>query len=456
MKIIESIGKDILGELNDVIPVPKKHTTRKEKRGYTLFFHDSLEYFYFDDMSFKFFNEIDGKKNAQQIAEAVSKKSNLPFLVVCNLLLRYLKSLSLLKILQSENYVGEKGIRIKKPKDFIPTAPNQIAVLLTNECNLRCSHCGNENRDRKENELSKEEWFKIIDECAEMGVFIFNVSGGEPFIRQEWYEILSYARSKNIEVAITSNGTLIDEDIVLKIKNLGIFNIHLSLDGIGEVHDYFRNKKGVFDKVINAINLFKKHKIPFGVTTSVSKRNFEKLDEFAKFIEGNDIFSWEIYWAIPLGCMNPKEVLSQKEISEFAKKIYEFRKRIKNTKIFVGDNLGYFDKYDMQEDWNGCRAGISICAIDSEGNVKGCPIHPNSLIEGNLRNRTLKDIWDDEMSFGYNRKFKPQLKKHCKKCKYEKICKGGCKASMHSQNKSFECNDYCLKFIEESAQQEKI
>ncbi len=120
-----------------------------------------------------------------------------------------------------------------------------------------------------------------------------------------------------------------------------------------------------------------------------------------------------------------------------------------DTEIFVGDNLGYFDRYNMQEDWQGCRAGISICAIDSEGNVKGCPIHPNFLIEGNLREKSLYEIWNDKKSFGYNRNAKPKLKKQCGKCKFSKICRGGCKASMYSQRKNFKYNDYCLKFIQE-------
>jgi len=155
------------------------------------------------------------------------------------------------------------------------------------------------------------------------------------------------------------------------------------------------------------------------------------------------------YSAIPLGCMDRQEALSQKETLEFSKKISKFRNELKNTHIFVGDNLGYFDRYNMQEDWSGCRAGISICAIDSEGNVKGCPIHPNIFIEGNLRTRTLQKIWGDEKSFGYNRNAKSKLKEHCKKCEYAKICRGGCKSSMYAWRKNFECNDYCLKFIEE-------
>jgi radical SAM protein with 4Fe4S-binding SPASM domain len=434
--------------LFDEVPKPKHFVARKEKIGYTIFFNEELSTYFFDNISYKFLKEIDGIKNCDQIAKAVAKSSKLRYLIACKLLTKYLGFFSSLGVVDSTITGGKIGP--KKPKTFIRVAPNQIAALLTNECNLRCSHCGNENRDKKANELTKEEWFKIIDECSKIGVFIFNISGGEPFIRKDWHEILAYLRSKGIEVAITSNSTLITEEIAKKLKELKIFNIHLSLDGVGETHDYFRNKKGVFEKVVNAISLLKKHKVPFGITTSVSKRNFGNLDKLAEFVKDNHIFSWEIYSAIPLGCMNKQEALSQEETLAFAKKIAGFRNKLKDTKIFVGDNLGYFDRYNMQEDWRGCRAGISICAIDSEGNVKGCPIHPNFLIEGNLRDRTLYEIWNDKKSFAYNRSAKPKLKEHCKKCEFSKTCRGGCKAAMYSRRKNFECNDYCLKFIEES------
>ena len=455
MKIINSIAEEFLGEIAKEVPIPRHHVVRKEKKGFTLFFNESMKHYCLDSISYKFFKEIDGKKNCMQIAKSISDSTKIPYLVSCKLLPRFINSFSSMKMISSKN-TGDKKIKSKQLKGFIPTAPNQIAILLTNQCNLRCSHCGNENRDRKENELTKEEWFRIIDECAKIGVFIFNASGGEPFIRKDWYEILSYARSKNIEVGITSNSTLINEDIVKKLKELKIFNIHLSLDGVGKIHDHFRNQEGVFNKVENAISLLKKYKVPFGITSAISKRNFKDLNNLAEFVRKNNITSWEMYCAIPLGCMDKKEALEPKEILEFAKKVYDFKKNLKDVDIFVGDNLGYFDKYDTQKDWQGCRAGLSICSIDSEGNVKGCPIHPNCLIQGNVRNKSLYEIWNDKNSFGYNRNAKPKLKKQCGKCKFSKICRGGCKASMYSQHKTFEYNNCCLRFIEESVQKERI
>ncbi len=448
MIFFDSVAESILGQNKQIVLMPKQYIARKERGGYTIFFNESLETFFFDTISYAFLQEIDGIKNCFQLAKQVAVRTKLPFLVCCRLLDRYLKTFSVHGFIDNQIANGQE-IKIKKTKDFIPSAPDQIAILLTNECNLRCSHCGNENRDRKENELTLAEWCKIIDGCASSGVFILNVSGGEPFIRSDWYEILSHARAKKIEVAITSNSTLITEEIVKKIKELKTFNIHLSLDGVGEIHDLFRNKKGVFDHVVNTIKLFKQYGIPFGITTAVSKRNFGDLDNLANFLREQQIASWEVYWAIPLGCMSKMETLSPRELMVFAEKIHRFREQLTDTKIFVGDNLGYFDALKTQEDWHGCRAGLSICAIDSEGNVKGCPIHPNAFIEGNLRQRSLKEIWNDKNSFGYNRNHKTKLKKHCQKCNFSKICRGGCKASMYAQHQSFEYNEYCLKFIAE-------
>ncbi len=430
MNISKIIGNFIIKEFENDVPKKGKFFFRKEDKGYSFLEKNTLKIWFVDKWGYLILNEIDNKLNCRQILEEVSKKTKMPYFLLAEFLIRYLKEFKEVNLVQFSKMIKRKSIKGKfKKKWFV--APFQIAVLLTNECNLRCSHCGNENRDRKENELTLEEWYAFIGECSELGVFIFNVSGGEPFMRKDWYEILDYARKKNIEIGITSNGTLIDEKITKQLKNLDIFNIHLSLDGIDKVHDDFRNQKGVFEKVLNSIELLRKNEVPFGITTAISRNNFDNIIAVKNFIKKNKISSWELYSAIPIGCMKKEDALDEKETIELAKMIYDFKNELKETRIFVGDNMGYFDKYNTQEQWEGCRAGITICAIDSEGNIKGCPIHPNFLIEGKVRDKTFAQIWQDKNSFSYNRK-PLKLKKHCKKCKYSKICGGGCKASMYS------------------------
>jgi len=452
-KFSETISDYIIKDIKEEIPKINNVLLRKEGKGYFFYNKDNMKTGKISNLSYSILKNVDNKLNCGQIFVEVQKSSNIPLVLLSELFIVYMKNFQNMELINMSNEIDKKinpKMLKEQNKPKFLSAPIQIAVLLTNKCNLKCSHCGNENRERKENELTKEEWFKIIDDCVEIGVFVFNASGGEPFIRKDWYDILYYARKKGIDIGITSNGTLIDRNIARKLQKLDIFNIHLSLDGIGEVHDDFRNKKGVFKKVINSIKLLKEYKIPFGVTTAISKRNLQNVDEIKNFVKENKINSWEIYYAIPIGCMEKKDTLDGGEITKLARKISEYKKELKETKIFVGDNLGYHSRYNLQEGWKGCQAGLSICAIDSEGNVKGCPIHPNELVAGSLKNKTFSEIWNNKNSFVYNRR--PQkLDEHCKKCGHKETCRAGCKASMYSQGiKDFKHNDICLHYLEKN------
>jgi radical SAM protein with 4Fe4S-binding SPASM domain len=446
----ESLGDSILGYLKDEIPLRNDFRYREEKFGYTVFDVKNLKIFLIDKIGFQILNNIDGKKNIKTIIKKVSEENKTSYVVVASNAIKYISNLSNSNIIQLNKPISYKFKQKNIDLSYL-NGPNEVHWFITNQCNLKCSHCGNTSRAKLENELSKEESFDFINQCVDLGVFILNVSGGEAFLRENWFEILSYARKKKLEVGITSNGTLIDDKVASQLKKLETFNIHISLDGIGKVHDDFRNQKGVFKSVINSIELFKKYKIPFGLTTSITKKNFHDLENVKNFVKENEINSWNLYYALPVGCLEKADSVSITEYYNFAKKVADYRKELKDiTYISIGDSLGYYGSLDIRDDlWMGCRAGISGCAVDAEGNVKGCPIQHDSFNEGNIREKPLKDIWLDKNAFSYNRN-PVKLEKHCKTCRYGKVCKGGCKTSMYSQQTNFRYNDYCLYHIEKN------
>ena len=446
----EFLGDSILDKLKDEIPTRNEIRSRPENFGYTVFDVQTLKTVLIDKTGYKILNAVNGKDNLKKILLKISKENKIPYFVLCVIALKQLAHLSENKFI---NLNQDISFNFKKDYSQYPVlnGPNQISWLITNQCNLRCSHCGNTSRAKLENEMSKKECFDFIDECAKLNVFVLNVSGGEPFLKKDWFEILSYARKKNIEIGITTNGTLITDDVAKKIKKLEPFNVHISLDGIGKVHDEFRNKNGVYDSVLKTISFFKKYKIPFGLTTSITKKNFSDLDNVKDFVKKNKINSWNLYYALPVGCLKQADAVSQEEFYQFAKKVVEFKKELKDiTKISVGDSLGYFGTLKVRDEmWTGCGAGVCGCAVDAEGNVKGCPIQHDEFNEGNIRDKSLKEIWLGEKAFKYNSE--PQkLSKHCKNCKYGKICKGGCKSSMFAQGTEFHFNDYCVYHIEQT------
>lgn len=448
--IAESLGNSILGYLKDEVPKRNNFRYREEKFGYTIFDIETLKIFLIDKIGFQILDKIDGKKDIKTIIKEVSDENKISYVVVSSNAIKHLAHFSNNKVMQIDKPISYKF----KEKDVgfsYLNGPNEIHWFITNQCNLKCSHCGNTSRAKLENELNEEECFDFIDQCTDLGVFILNVSGGEAFLRENWFEILSYARKKELEIGITTNGTLIDDKVASNLSKISPFNIHISLDGIGEVHDDFRNKKGVFDSVVNAVSLFKKYKIPFGFTTSITRKNFHDLDNVKEFVKENEINSWSLYYALPIGCLETADSVSLDEYYSFAQKIADYRQELKDvTNISIGDSLGYYGSLDIRDNlWIGCKAGVSGCAVDAEGNVKGCPIQHDSFNEGNIKEKPLKEIWLDENAFSYNRR-PVKLEEHCKKCKYSKLCKGGCKTSMYSQKTDFKYNDYCIYHIEKS------
>jgi len=448
--VSEFLGDSVLDKLKYEVPSRNEIKSRTESFGYTVFDVQTLKTLLIDKIGFNILNSINCKDNLKNILIKISKETKIPYFILCVIAIKQLVYLS-----ENDFVKLDKKIEYNFKSDNSPlvilNGPNQISWLITNQCNLKCSHCGNTSRAKLKNEMSDEECFKFIDECAKLNVFVLNISGGEPFLKKNLFEILSYARKKNIEIGITTNGTLVTEDIAKKIKRIEPFNVHISLDGIGKVHDNFRNKKGVYNSVLKTISLFKKYKIPFGLTTSITKKNFADLDNVKDFVKKKKINSWNLYYAIPVGCLKQADAVSQEEFYQFAKKVVQFKEELKNTtKIFVGDSLGYFGTLKVRDEtWNGCSAGVYGCAVDAEGNVKGCPIQQDKFNEGNIREKSLQEIWLGKKAFRYNREHQ-KLSGHCKTCKYGKICKGGCKTSMFAQGTQFHYNDYCVYHIEQN------
>ncbi|MFW3145218.1 MAG: radical SAM protein [Thermoplasmatota archaeon] len=437
--------KILLMEYSSSIPQKKELKIRKESFGHTIFNPEDLFLLHVGEEISDILFLIDGKKTIEELFELYKEKK------VGSRFVDAVFFLNSIAVLQGSGFIEmdkeipqSKYFKSKEKYPFL-SAPNQLSWIITNECNLRCSHCANRDNVKRKRELSTTEAIDCVKGWAENGVFIINVSGGEPFIRPDIFQILGEARKSGIEVGITTNGTLIDDEMATKIKELDTFNIHISLDGVGKVHDDFRNMEGVFEKVMNTISLFRKYKIPFGVTTSISKKNFDDLDNIKELIIQKKITSWEIFYAIPLGNLSSEMSLSKGEYVKLADKVSEFRHQLEGKcKVFVGDSLGYHSNHDLRDhEWKGCMAGLNHAAIGPEGEIKGCPIQPDNFVVGNIRTHDFFDLWRNINTFSFNRKER-ELDGFCAKCKYSVTCRGGCVTSMVTQGTDLKHNDLCL------------
>lgn len=317
----------------------------------------------------------------------------------------------------------------------------------TTACNLRCIHCGTNAGRKRGNELRTKEVKNMIDDLIDLGTIVFSVTGGEPFLRNDIFDVCEYAKDSGLSLSLLSNGMLINnEKIVKKIEILEPIALSISIDGIDEVHDNFRGVNGSFERAINALKLLKDSSIPHCTITTVTKNNINQLEELKKLMISLDVWTWQIQIGIPIGRMNKNLILTIEDVRSVAKFIADAKQEIHEIEVVAADCIGYYSDLKLRnKPWMGCHAGICLVSVTSVGDVKGCLSLPDTCIEGNIRKKSLESMWEDENSFSYNRKFDVRtLKGKCKLCEFKKECRAGCKATAFALN-SIQEYPFCIK-----------
>ena len=182
--------------------------------------------------------------------------------------------------------------------------PKWIAWEITRRCNLHCIHCrsSSEQEVKDHPDFSTEEAFRIMDDIASYAKPVVVLSGGEPLLRKDVFDIAQYGKDKGFRMCLATNGTLVTDSTCDKIKTSGIKIVSLSLDGSEEsIHDDFRSQKGAFEGTIRAAKLFKKHDIEFIINSSFTKRNQEEIPKVYKLAKELGATAWYMFMIVPTG-----------------------------------------------------------------------------------------------------------------------------------------------------------
>lgn len=329
---------------------------------------------------------------------------------------------------------------------------------LTLKCNMRCIHCGSSAGLSRKKELTTEQWKNVTRELSEMGGKFVTLLGGEPFLRKDWYEISKDIEENGMKITIISNGMLINEKNMKKINKLNPYAIAISLDGASpKTHDTIRQFKGSFDKCIRAIKLLKDAGINTSIVTTLSKTNLKDLPKIRDMILNKEV-AWQIQIAVPIGRFPKELMLSKEEFYSAAMFISACRQKydIKQLPVMGAHCFGYFSKklpnVNIIPLWKGCQAGMTMLAVQSNGDVKGCLSLPDDFKDGNVLKKSLKEIWNERDFSAYNRKFKnSQLNGECKECKYGKKCRGGCMSVSTAVTGKRNSDPYCFNLIEKDS-----
>lgn len=340
---------------------------------------------------------------------------------------------------------------IQSPTPLRKAAPPPGPVVIWNlirRCNLTCKHCYSISADTAfKGELSTQEVFTVLDDLKQYGVPVLILSGGEPLMRPDIFEISHRAKEMGFYVGLSSNGTLIDYDNIKEIAAVGYDYVGISIDGMRETHDKFRRREGAFDEAIQGIRLCMQHQIKVGLRFTLTQDNENELPQILKLLDEKNI---EKFYLSHLnyagrGNKNREDDAYHQTTRRAMDLLFDSAMRavqhgIKREYV-TGNNdadgvylLHWVRKnYPEQEAaireklarWGGNQSGLNISNIDNLGNV-----HPDTMWWhhdlGNVRDRPFSEIWEDTSDpLMAGLKQQPRaVKGRCSSCSYLNICGG--------------------------------
>ncbi len=328
---------------------------------------------------------------------------------------------------------------------------------ITMGCNLRCKHCGSSCEGALPDELTTEEALRLCDDIGRLGLKWITLSGGEPLTRKDWHLIAARLRQNKVVPNIITNGWYITEEILDKAAESGIGTFAISLDGIRETHDFMR-KEGSFDRIMAALDLAGKKNITAGIITTINKSNIRELPALREILLDKGVTVWQLQIGLPMGnfAENNHLLISPEQVDEIIDFTFE-SVNDPRLSIYPADCIGYYNSREVQVRskayrseqpllWQGCTAGKRSFGILHNGDILGCTsIRDRQFIEGNIRDRSLTDIWSSEDTFGWSRGItKEKLGGLCGTCKYGETCLGGCPNTRLTMNNDIHSeNRYC-------------
>ncbi|MCF6157477.1 MAG: radical SAM protein [wastewater metagenome] len=315
--------------------------------------------------------------------------------------------------------------------------PYAVSWNTTYRCNLHCSHCyldTNALTKQSASELTTREGFKLIDQMAELNPnLLLILTGGEPLLREDIYDLASYASQKGMMVVLGTNGNLIDDDIAKRLKESGVTGIGISLDSlVPEIHDNFRGNSGTWDDTLNGIEACRRQGIEFQIQTTVTRKNFHEIPRIIEFSYNLGARVFNLFFLVCTGKGQELTDITPQQYDQALLQLYEIQKNYQG-KMMVGAKCApHYRRIVYEHDTTsplvrayagGCPAATHYCRITPEGDVTPCPYMPN--ISGNIREKDFGEIWNNAADFQSLRY--ADLNGRCGICEFKHLCKG-CRA----------------------------
>jgi len=318
-----------------------------------------------------------------------------------------------------------------------------VAWETTRRCNLNCKHCRAFAEDHPyDNELDTKASFKLLDQIREVGTPIIILTGGEPLLREDIFDIAAYGTKIGLRMVMAPNGTLITPKIAERLKACGIKRISVSLDGsTPQSHDDFRGLKNAFNDSIRGIKIAKAAGLEFQINTVITKTNLEEIPKILSLAEQLGAVAHHIFLLVPTGRGKyiADSAIDSKEYEETLNWFYDQQDktslqlkatcaphyyRILRQRAKAEGKKVTFETHGLDAVTRGCLAGTGFCFVSHVGRVQTCGFLDVTC--GDITKQTFKDVWENSTVFNELRDFN-NLENKCGICEYKNVC-GGCRA----------------------------
>ncbi|MCZ6570765.1 MAG: radical SAM protein [Deltaproteobacteria bacterium] len=312
-------------------------------------------------------------------------------------------------------------------------SPSLVSWNLTRACNLRCPHCYMEGGRKAENELTTEECLALITELDTLGTEMLILTGGEPLLRKDIFEIATSASSLGIWVVLGTNGVMVNVDSVRKMIECGVQGVAISIDSIEpEKHNQFRGGPDAWEHSVRALEICRANGLQVVVQTTVMDMNYAEIPELLEFAREKGAWSFNLYFLVQTGRGQLLNDLSSERTENMLSDLVDWQE--KHRPMLVRSKCAPQFKQIAYErglgglESGGCMAGTGYCRITPQGDVTPCPYM--TVVAGNVREQSFGEIWRTSPVLQELRDV-GQLKGRCGRCEFNELC-GGCRCRAYA------------------------
>ena len=311
--------------------------------------------------------------------------------------------------------------------------PSLISWNLTKRCNLRCPHCYMDAGSKAAHELTTRECLDLLDEMKAVGTEMVILTGGEPLLRRDIYDIARHASDLGIWVVMGTNGVLVTERVATRMVDCGVKGVAISIDSANpETHDRFRGGPNAWAHSVRALEISRAHGLEVLIQTTVMAMNFDEVPGLIAFAREKGAWSFNLYFLVRTGRGHEMNDLSPERtaamLSDLVDAQDEYRPMLVRAKCAPQFKQIAYAKGKPGLESGGCMAGTQYARITPEGQVTPCPYM--TVVAGDVREQSFTEIWRSSPVLRELRDIEA-LKGRCGRCEFKALC-GGCRCRAYA------------------------